>query len=166
MSIMKGKKQVVRRKVGKRKVDGLPLARPKPKTWTGKTPGCCSPEGSRALSRTLLGPTLTTAAWSLSVLAPPAKVYGVRLQLSGRIGGAEIAGRETVGFGRRPTHRKTGKFEHAQATAFTPAGTLGIQGKLYRGVRLSGFARCTLRRQHRVGKASDFLLKKLTGDAW
>lgn len=58
---------------------------------------------------------------------------GVRVRLSGRLGGAEISRREQLASGSIPLHNLRADIDYAQATAHTIYGTIGVKIWIYRG---------------------------------
>lgn len=52
---------------------------------------------------------------------------GIRIQLSGRLGGAEMARRETMREGRVPLHTLRSDIDYANVTAYTTYGSIGIK---------------------------------------
>lgn len=52
---------------------------------------------------------------------------GIRIQLSGRLGGAEMARKETAREGRVPLHTLRSDIDYAEVTAFTTYGAIGIK---------------------------------------
>lgn len=52
---------------------------------------------------------------------------GVKIQISGRIGGAEIARKEWYKEGKIPLHTIRANIDYAKSTAFTMYGAIGIQ---------------------------------------
>lgn len=52
---------------------------------------------------------------------------GIRIQLSGRLGGAEMARRETMREGRVPLHTLRSDIDYADVTASTTYGSIGIK---------------------------------------
>jgi len=58
---------------------------------------------------------------------------GVRIKLSGRLGGAEMGRTEQYLEGRVPLHTLRADIDYAEATAFTIYGTLGVKVWIYRG---------------------------------
>ena len=60
-------------------------------------------------------------------------VKGVKLQLSGRLNGAEIARREHLEEGSLPLQTLRADVDHAHVTAYTTYGTIGIQVWIYKG---------------------------------
>jgi small subunit ribosomal protein S3 len=62
-----------------------------------------------------------------------AGVQGVKIKLSGRLGGAEIARREEYKEGRIPLHTFRADIDYGRATAITTFGTVGVKVWIYRG---------------------------------
>ena len=58
---------------------------------------------------------------------------GVKVKMAGRLGGVEIARRETLGWGKVPLHTMRADIDYAQETAFTTYGTVGIKVWIYKG---------------------------------
>jgi len=58
---------------------------------------------------------------------------GIRVQVSGRLGGAEIARMEQYREGKVPLHTLRANIDYAQATAFTITGTVGVKVWIYKG---------------------------------
>lgn len=58
---------------------------------------------------------------------------GVKVQVAGRLNGAEIARTETVARGSVPLHTLRADIDYAQATAFTTYGTVGVAVWIYKG---------------------------------
>jgi small subunit ribosomal protein S3 len=58
---------------------------------------------------------------------------GIRIKLSGRLGGAEMGRTEQYLEGRVPLHTLRADIDYAEATAFTIYGTLGVKVWIYRG---------------------------------
>ena len=58
---------------------------------------------------------------------------GVRVQVSGRLGGAEMARTEGYSDGRVPLHTLRGDIEFGRATAKTTYGTIGVKAWVYKG---------------------------------
>lgn len=65
------------------------------------------------------------------VMAAGAK--GVKFQLSGRIGGAEIARQEKYAFGSIPTQTLRSDIDYAEVPALTRSGYVGIKIWIYKG---------------------------------
>lgn len=60
-------------------------------------------------------------------------VQGVRVELSGRLGGAEIARREWMQKGRMPRQTLRADIQYALTEALTRYGTIGIKVWIYKG---------------------------------
>lgn len=58
---------------------------------------------------------------------------GIKVETSGRLGGAEIARSEWYREGRVPLHTLRADIDFARATAFTPYGTCGVKVWIFRG---------------------------------
>ncbi|RFM22978.1 MAG: 30S ribosomal protein S3 [Candidatus Thermochlorobacter aerophilum] len=65
--------------------------------------------------------------------ATRAGAEGIRVQVSGRLGGAEIARMEQYREGKVPLHTLRANIDYAQATAFTITGTVGVKVWIYKG---------------------------------
>ncbi|HET6498945.1 MAG TPA: 30S ribosomal protein S3 [Coriobacteriia bacterium] len=63
---------------------------------------------------------------------------GIRIQCSGRLGGAEMGRREWYREGRVPLHTLRAKIDYGSATAKTTMGAIGVKVWIYRGEVLSG----------------------------
>lgn len=63
---------------------------------------------------------------------------GIRIQCSGRLGGAEMSRREWYREGRVPLHTLRAKIDYGFATAKTTYGTIGVQVWVYHGDVLPG----------------------------
>ena len=63
---------------------------------------------------------------------------GIRIQCSGRLGGAEMSRREWYREGRVPLHTLRAKIDYGQAIAKTTYGTIGVQVWVYHGDVLPG----------------------------
>ena len=63
---------------------------------------------------------------------------GIRIQCSGRLGGAEMSRREWYGEGRVPRHTLRAKIDYGFTTANTTYGAIGIQVWVYHGEVLPG----------------------------
>lgn len=63
---------------------------------------------------------------------------GIRIQCSGRLGGAEMSRREWYGEGRIPRHTLRAQIDYGFATAATQMGSIGIQVWVYHGDVLPG----------------------------
>lgn len=63
---------------------------------------------------------------------------GIRIQCSGRLGGAEMSRREWYREGRVPLHTLRAKIDHGFCTAATTMGSIGVQVWVYHGEVLPG----------------------------
>ena len=63
---------------------------------------------------------------------------GVRIQCSGRLGGAEMSRREWYREGRVPLHTLRAKIDYGFATAATTMGSIGVKVWIYHGEKLPG----------------------------
>ena len=63
---------------------------------------------------------------------------GIRIQCSGRLGGAEMSRREWYREGRVPLHTLRAKIDYGFATAATTKGSIGVQVWVYHGEVLPG----------------------------
>lgn len=66
-------------------------------------------------------------------LAMESGVEGIKVRISGRIGGVEIARSEQYIEGKVPLHTLRAKIDYATSTAFTRSGTVGVKVWLYLG---------------------------------
>jgi small subunit ribosomal protein S3 len=62
---------------------------------------------------------------------------GIKIQCSGRLGGAEIARSEGYHEGRVPLHTLRADIDYARSTAHTTFGTIGIKVWIFKGEMLS-----------------------------
>ncbi len=60
-------------------------------------------------------------------------IKGVKIELSGRLGGAEMSRKEWVAKGRLPLHTLRANIDFSCVTAFTAFGTVGVKVWLYKG---------------------------------
>jgi small subunit ribosomal protein S3 len=60
-------------------------------------------------------------------------IKGVKIELSGRLGGAEMSRREWSAKGTLPLHTMRANIDFARATAYTTFGTIGVKAWLYKG---------------------------------
>jgi small subunit ribosomal protein S3 len=60
-------------------------------------------------------------------------IKGVKIEISGRLGGAEMSRREWLSRGTVPLHTLRADIDFAKATAFTTYGAIGIKVWLYKG---------------------------------
>ena len=70
--------------------------------------------------------------------ARKAGAKGIRIQCSGRLGGAEMSRREWYREGRVPLHTLRAKIDYGFATAATTMGSIGVQVWVYHGEVLPG----------------------------
>ena len=63
---------------------------------------------------------------------------GIRIQCSGRLGGAEMGRREWYREGRVPLHTLRAKIDYGTATARTTMGSCGVKVWIYQGEKLPG----------------------------
>ena len=59
---------------------------------------------------------------------------GIKIQVSGRLGGAEIARQEKAGVGSVPLTTLQANVDYGYAIAFTTYGTIGVKTWIYRGM--------------------------------
>lgn len=64
-------------------------------------------------------------------------VEGVKIKISGRLDGNEIARKEWLAKGRIPLQTLRADIDYAHATAFTTYGTVGIKVWIYKGEKFS-----------------------------
>jgi small subunit ribosomal protein S3 len=69
--------------------------------------------------------------------AMEAKVKGIKIQIAGRLGGAEIARSEKYGQGSVPLGRLRANIDFAKSTAMTTYGTVGIKVWIHKGDQIS-----------------------------
>lgn len=60
------------------------------------------------------------------------RINGIKVQLSGRLGGAEMSRREWLSAGSIPLHTLRAEIDYGKATAYTTYGTIGIKVWLYK----------------------------------
>jgi small subunit ribosomal protein S3 len=65
-------------------------------------------------------------------------VQGVRIAVSGRLGGAEMSRQEEIKRGRVPLQTIRADIDYARETAYLPYGTIGIKVWIYRGDIFAG----------------------------
>ena len=70
--------------------------------------------------------------------ASKAGAKGIRIQCSGRLGGAEMGRREWYRDGRVPLHTLRAKIDYGTATARTTMGACGVKVWIYLGEKLPG----------------------------
>lgn len=64
-------------------------------------------------------------------------IRGVKIEISGRLGGAEMSRREWLSRGTLPLHTLRADIDFAQATARTTYGAIGVKVWLYRGEKFN-----------------------------
>ena len=77
--------------------------------------------------------TYKKAIRSIISTAEAVKIPGIKVNISGRLGGAEIARAERVGFGRIPAHTLRANIDYACRDILTKYGVLGLKVWLYKG---------------------------------
>jgi len=75
---------------------------------------------------------------SLEQISKNKKIKGVKISLSGRLGGAEMSRREWAAKGTLPLHTMRADIDFYRATAYTTYGTLGVKVWLYKGEVFEG----------------------------
>lgn len=65
--------------------------------------------------------------------ATKAQAKGIKVQVSGRLNGAEIARQETLSSGKVPLHTIRANIDYSRGTAFTTYGTIGVCVWIYKG---------------------------------
>ena len=65
--------------------------------------------------------------------AQKAGALGVKIRLSGRLGGAEIARAEVLSWGNLPLQNLRADIDYAERTAYTVYGTIGVKVWIYKG---------------------------------
>jgi small subunit ribosomal protein S3 len=70
--------------------------------------------------------------------ARKAGAKGIRIQCSGRLGGAEMSRREWYREGRVPLHTLRAKIDFGEATSRTTMGACGVKVWIYQGEKLPG----------------------------
>jgi small subunit ribosomal protein S3 len=70
---------------------------------------------------------------SLDQVAKSNEIKGVKIEMSGRLGGAEMSRREWASKGTLPLQTIRANIDFARATAFTTYGTIGVKVWLYKG---------------------------------
>jgi small subunit ribosomal protein S3 len=70
---------------------------------------------------------------SLDQVEKNRNVKGVKIELSGRLGGAEMSRREWLSRGTVPLHTLRADIDFSKATAYTTYGTIGVKVWIYKG---------------------------------
>jgi len=65
--------------------------------------------------------------------ANKAGVQGIRIKISGRLGGAEMSRTETVRSGRVPLHTLRADIDYGMAQAFSSFGVIGVKVWIFHG---------------------------------
>ena len=69
----------------------------------------------------------------ISTILAWAGAQGIKIKLSGRLGGAEMSRAEAYMEGRVPLHTLRADIDYARSTAFTTYGTVGVKVWIYLG---------------------------------
>ena len=97
----------------------------------------CSPR--RSIAEQLEGRVAFRRAMRKAVQsARKAGAKGIRIQCSGRLGGAEMGRREWYREGRVPLHTLRAKIDYGTAVAHTTMGACGVKVWIYLGEKLPG----------------------------
>jgi len=70
---------------------------------------------------------------SLDQVEKNRNVKGVKIEVSGRLGGAEMSRREWLSRGTVPLHTLRADIDFSKATAYTTYGTIGVKVWIYKG---------------------------------
>lgn len=70
---------------------------------------------------------------SLEQISKNKNIKGAKIEMSGRLGGAEMSRREWAAKGTLPLHTMRADIDFSRSTAYTTYGTLGIKVWLYKG---------------------------------
>ena len=70
---------------------------------------------------------------SLDQVEKNKNIKGVKIEVSGRLGGAEMSRREWLSRGTVPLHTLRADIDFAKATAFTTYGAIGVKVWIYKG---------------------------------
>ena len=70
---------------------------------------------------------------TLDTVEKNGNVKGVKIEVSGRLGGAEMSRREWLSRGTVPLHTLRADIDFAKATAFTTYGAIGVKTWIYKG---------------------------------
>ena len=85
---------------------------------------------------------------------------GIKVQVSGRLGGAEIARREWYREGRVPLHTLRADIDYASCQGITTYGILGVKVWIFKGEILAGTGDDTASNKNRDSKRTESGLKK------
>ncbi len=83
-------------------------------------------------------PCRRTMKKTIDLVMQHKEVEGVKIKLSGRLDGAEIARREWMTKGKLPLQTLRANIDYSESTAFTVYGTVGIKVWIYKGEIFSG----------------------------
>ena len=86
--------------------------------------------------------------------AMKAGAEGIKVQLSGRLGGAEIARTEWYREGRVPLHTLRADIDYAEVRAETTYGTIGVKVWIFRGEVLGGMEQVQQEEQQKQSKGA------------
>jgi len=64
-------------------------------------------------------------------------VKGIKIEISGRLGGAEMSRREWLSRGTIPLHTLRADIDYARATAYTTYGSIGVKVWIYKGEKFN-----------------------------
>ncbi len=64
------------------------------------------------------------------------KVEGVKIEISGRLGGAEMSRREWLSQGKIPLHTLRADIDFARYNAYTTYGVIGVKAWVYKGEKI------------------------------
>jgi small subunit ribosomal protein S3 len=70
---------------------------------------------------------------SLEQISKNRNVKGAKIEMSGRLGGAEMSRKEWAAKGTLPLHTMRADIDFSRSTAYTTYGTLGVKVWLYKG---------------------------------
>ncbi|QQS61574.1 MAG: 30S ribosomal protein S3 [Candidatus Moraniibacteriota bacterium] len=63
-------------------------------------------------------------------------LFGVKIEVSGRLGGAEMSRSERLSHGTIPLHTLRANIDYGYAIAYTTYGTIGVKVWLYKGIKV------------------------------
>ncbi|MDD4606919.1 MAG: 30S ribosomal protein S3 [Patescibacteria group bacterium] len=89
-----------------------------------------------------------------------ANAQGVKVVVSGRLDGAEIARQETLSYGKIPLHTVRANIDYAQGGAQTIYGTIGVKVWICKGEIFKGEARPDKAKEETDGQRKKFFNKK------
>jgi small subunit ribosomal protein S3 len=88
---------------------------------------------ARNIARQVEGRISYRRAIKTAIAATMRSAQGIKVQIAGRLGGAEIARDETIKEGRIPLHTVRADIDYALAEALTKVGLLGIKVWIFKG---------------------------------